>query len=76
MGHHVLLLGNLPDPGIKLVSPVSPSLAGGFFTTGPPGKSILTLDIPYKSKVIFKKVMIFIHCGESSNPLTGNNYRL
>ena len=28
-------LGDLPDPGIKLVSPV---LAGGFFTTEPPVK--------------------------------------
>ena len=28
----------LPDPGIKLMSLVSPSLAGGFFTTEPPGK--------------------------------------
>ena len=27
--------GNLPDPGIK---PVSPALAGRFFTTEPPGK--------------------------------------
>ena len=27
--------GDLPDPGIK---PVSPALAGGFFTTVPPGK--------------------------------------
>ena len=25
--------GDLPDPGIKPVSPVSPALAGGFFTT-------------------------------------------
>ena len=25
-------------PGIKLASPVSPALAGGFFTTGSPGK--------------------------------------
>ena len=25
--------GNLPDPGIELVSLVSPALAGGFFTT-------------------------------------------
>ena len=29
--------GDLPDPGIKLVS-LSPALAGGFFTTEPPGK--------------------------------------
>ena len=28
----------LPNPGIKPVSPVSPALAGGFFTTEPPGK--------------------------------------
>ena len=28
-------LGDLPDPGIE---PVSPALAGGFFTTEPPGK--------------------------------------
>ena len=27
--------GDLPDPGIK---PVSPALAGGFFTTEPPKK--------------------------------------
>ena len=53
VGCHFLLQGNLPDPGIEPVSPVSPSLAGGFFTTEPPGKSILILDIPYKSKVIF-----------------------
>ena len=26
--------GDLPDQGIKLSSPVSPTLAGGFFTTG------------------------------------------
>ena len=30
--------GNIPDPGIKPVSPVSPPLAGGFFTPEPPGK--------------------------------------
>ena len=29
--------GDLPDPGIK---PVSPALAGGFFTTEPPRKPI------------------------------------
>ena len=30
--------GDLPSPGIKPAAPVSPSLAGGFFTTEPPGK--------------------------------------
>ena len=32
--------GNLPDPGIKPMSPVSPALAGGFFTIVPPGNPI------------------------------------
>ena len=30
--------GGLPDPGIKLVSLLSPALAGGFFTSVPPGE--------------------------------------
>ena len=32
--------GDLPDPGIKLVSLASPALAGRFFTTVPPGKPL------------------------------------
>ena len=32
--------GDLPDPGIKPVSLISPALAGGFFTTTLPGKSL------------------------------------
>ena len=31
-------LGDLPNPGIESASLVSPALAGGFFTTAPPGK--------------------------------------
>ena len=30
--------GDIPDPGIEPTSPASSALAGGFFTTGPPGK--------------------------------------
>ena len=30
--------GGLPDPGMEPKSPKSPALAGGFFTTVPPGK--------------------------------------
>ena len=30
--------GDLPNPGIEPMCPVSPALAGGFFTTEPPGK--------------------------------------
>ena len=29
---------DLPDPGIKPMAPEFPALAGGFFTTEPPGK--------------------------------------
>ena len=36
--------GDLPDPGIELMSPI---LAGGFFTTEPPGKP---LDITLNGK--------------------------
>ena len=32
--------GDLPDPGIKLLSLVFLALAGGFFTTAPPRKPI------------------------------------
>ena len=32
--------GDLPDPGIESESPVPRALAGGFFTTEPPGKLV------------------------------------
>ena len=32
--------GDLPDPGIELMSPASPAMAGRFFTTAPPGKPL------------------------------------
>ena len=32
--------GDLPDPEIEPVSPVTPALAGGIFTTEPPGKPV------------------------------------
>ena len=35
--------GDLPDPGIESVSPVPPALAGGFFTTEPPGNPVNTI---------------------------------
>ena len=37
--------GDLPDPGIKPESPVSPALAGGFFTTETPEKSLDCLEL-------------------------------
>ena len=33
----IFFSGDLPQPGIELASPVSPALAGGFFTTELPG---------------------------------------
>ena len=41
-------LGALPDPRIEPASPASPALAGGFFTTEPPGKPRY---LPHKSKL-------------------------
>ena len=36
--------GDLPDPGIEPTSHVSPALAGGFFTTVPPGKPVMYVN--------------------------------
>ena len=35
----------LPNPGIKPTSLASPALAGGFFTTTPPGKPEMVLSL-------------------------------
>ena len=35
--------GDLPDPGIEPVSPASPALTGGFFTTDSLGMTLRTL---------------------------------
>ena len=37
--------GDLPDPGIESEYPVSPALAGGFFTTEPPGYPFVYLYV-------------------------------
>ena len=42
--------GGLPNPGIKPLSLVSPALAGGFFTTVPPGKPLM-VPLPPNSSV-------------------------
>ena len=36
--------GDLPDPGIEPTTFASPAWAGGFFTTKPPGKSLLLFN--------------------------------
>ena len=39
--------GDFPDPDIDPVSSVAPALAGRFFTTEPPEKSLRVLDTSY-----------------------------
>ena len=69
---------DLPDPGIKLTSPTSPGLAGGFFTTEPPGKScmsslyilnrqLLTRSTSYQHFLLFSRfpshlLMVSLRC--------------
>ena len=45
VGCHALLQGNLPDPGIKPVSPACPAMAGGLSTTEPLGKPQGTISL-------------------------------
>ena len=51
--------GDLPKPGIQ---PVSPELAGGFFTTEPPGKQHMNYphnfnDVLGFNKFLFRKIV-------------------
>ena len=46
--------GDLPNPGIEPESPVSPALAGRFFTSETPGNSNYMLYIPIKSTTCLK----------------------
>ena len=50
-GLPLLSPGDVPDPGMEptsLVAPAAPALAGGFFTTEPPGKP---LSFPYSWQI-------------------------
>ena len=62
---------DLPDPGIKASSP---ALAGGFFTTEPPGKPPLKLYPALKSCVIMsmlQKLYEYLEVGDNTHPLVG-----
>ena len=50
--------GYLPDPGIEPSSYASPALAGGFFTTAPPGKPkcILPGEISQSEKASYNMI--------------------
>ena len=43
----------LLDPGVEPVSPESPALGDGFFTTAPPGKLLLSPEISENSLKVF-----------------------
>ena len=49
--------GDLPDLGVKPTSPVSPALAGRFFTTEPPGKPWLETAVHIISQLICRHVL-------------------
>ena len=49
---HFSLPGDLPDPGIQSASLVSPALAGGFFTTEPPGLPSNVVSVQFSHSVI------------------------
>ena len=56
--------GDLPDPGIKPMSPASPALAGRFFATEPPGKPKITSSRP---KRLWSPFSIFRSSGDEEN---------
>ena len=47
--------GDLLDPGIEPASLVSPVLAGRFFTTAPPGTSVIDFLVKFKLLTSTKK---------------------
>ena len=54
------LPGDLPDPGVEPTSLASPALAGGFFTTEPPGKPYMP-GRHLKQPVVFFKCQLYIY---------------
>ena len=66
--------GNLPDPRIK---PLSPSLAGGFFTTEPPGKPLTWSSLfCYSSTILQKNIFHFCYnCFFSQLNVTENSVK-
>ena len=70
---------DLPGPGLKLVSP---TLAGGFLTTAPPGMSLLTVlrrtsQAYYRMSLNwdFSDVFLTIRMGFSSQHMKGACYQ-
>ena len=53
--------GDLPDPGIKPASPVFPALAGGFFTSEPPGTLRIKCNYICKDGFVITKHVVDTH---------------
>ena len=59
--------GDLPNPGIEAMPPASPALAGGFFTTMPPGKPKRSFILcQNRNQTVLSPTM----CGLNSQTLT------
>ena len=54
--------GDLPDPGIK---PMSPALAGGFFTVEPSTHTQSSMGIPQSKIALAGPVIVLLRTGES-----------
>ena len=67
-----ILQGNLPDPGTE---PASPTLAGGFFTTDPPGKPFSSMKVKSLSRVqLFATPWIVAHQAPLSMGFSRQDY--
>ena len=53
-------LGDLPNPGMKFESFVSPVLVGGFFTTAPPGKPSISVVQEINSQDLSQGVEVWM----------------
>ena len=56
VGCHALLQGDLPNPGIEPMSPVSPALQMDSLPTEPPGKPVQLHTQPTRKSVTLKVV--------------------
>ena len=60
--------GDLPDPGIEPVSPVSPALAGGFFTTELLGRP--NVSYPEPPILVYSHLLCLLFFSPSGLPMT------
>ena len=56
-GLPLLPLGDLPNGGVESVSPASSALAGGLFTTEPPGNPIVVEVLTFNSACLILNIL-------------------